>query len=252
MLPARQVDPLLQRSTTVSRRNAISKDIAAPAAVPKETAHVKQQRERGRLQTDFEIPAREDVHDLKALFSFFADSNEDINESQRLISAKGLHKLLYSIGFDISAERVKVMLNSQLSKIRDAALPNIAPESKQAAGPMWFFNHKAPETGLSCTWDTNFIDFETFLIIFSATTKKLSSEQEIKEVFSLLDDDNDGFVDVAAFRQVVHAMCPDLSEEAVTNVVAEAWIRDKKHLNLAEWLADGSISYNDFVEFWMT
>lgn len=99
------------------------------------------------------------------------------------------------------------------------------------------------------TWDTEAIHFQTFLIFYAAATKDLSVEQEMQQVFELLDDNNDGRILVSYFHQVLGVMFNHLPAENIRNLTLEARVATNENISDDEWLRNGVITYDDFVVF---
>jgi len=59
------------------------------------------------------------------------------------------------------------------------------------------------------------MSFEDFLIFYAQSFTKYSSEEEMKEVFRLLDDDGDGYVPVPRLKVVFAALKPHSSNQEV-------------------------------------
>jgi hypothetical protein len=115
--------------------------------------------------------------------------------------------------------------------------------------------------------DVRGLTYEDFVMFYALSSKDLSSEREVREAFRFLDDDFDGFVDVATMTPVlqhllgldaprVHALllkarvpAPPAARAGRSGHGAARLHADQALLSPREWLERGKLSYAEFVEF---
>jgi len=110
--------------------------------------------------------------------------------------------------------------------------------------------------------------YEDFLYFYATTTKTMSSDKELKAVFQLLDDDDDGFVLVSKMVPLVcNLMDMTVPDAQMALLVARSNFPEKntrfpprshslldKNIQYSkmtdkQWLEEGAMSYDEFVEF---
>ena len=81
------------------------------------------------------------------------------------------------------------------------------------------------------------IDFPRFLTMMARKMKDTDSEEDIMEAFKAFDNDDDGFISAAEFRQVM----TNLGEELTDKMIREADVD-----------GDGQINYEEFAKMMMS
>ena len=66
------------------------------------------------------------------------------------------------------------------------------------------------------------LTFDDFVLFYAASFKNLSSAQEMKEAFRLLDNDSDGLVEFKRVQQAMAAMQPALPADELREMMSEA------------------------------
>lgn len=82
--------------------------------------------------------------------------------------------------------------------------------------------------------------------MFSLSFKNLSSEEEFRAAFELLDDDNDGLIAVSKVVQVFSSLEPTLERNQVNELIFKAF--PEQASNFRTFFQEGSITYSDFVK----
>lgn len=102
-------------------------------------------------------------------------------------------------------------------------------------------NSQLGETGMS---------FFDFLLLYSETHKERSHISEVKEVFRLLDDDGDGYVEVSKLRCVLRGLCNGDKEKA-KQILSSAYPDrpELQHQSYREFYGSGKLSFEDFERF---
>lgn len=129
------------------------------------------------------------------------------NASPDIITAKGFDKLLQNMGLFIPGRELQQMTTSHL-----AAINAHGPSGAGGGGPSLrtFPSHldddirglagglggAAGAAAAAAAASATGFNYEQFVMFYARTTKTLSSEREMKEVFRLLDDNFDGFIEV--------------------------------------------------------
>ena len=194
------------------------------------------------------------------------------------ISARGVTKLLESVGLMLPLREVEGMLaarkaallagtpiddisgsaTSGSSSSAAAALASPVPSGASGGAGAGAAGEGGSESSFT---------YEEFLILYAECSKRLSSERELKEAFRVLDDDMDGFVSVPKLVPVVQQMV-GLSQVQAQALLAQSYVDSGASTQAAvtlgarhnadehgrpfpvdRWLLEGQLSFADFVYF---
>lgn len=173
---------------------------------------------------------------LRQLFDFFAsvkqtktnkivvqaalnndvEDDDDIKSSaEKVVSVSNLHAMFNSLGLLVPEDKVQEIIRTHSSGERRG------------------------------------ITFAEFLVFFCNLTKSRSNAYEMKEVFRLLDDDDDGFVEVFKLKHVIGGMFPELSNKQVLDLLSSAYPEDTElqHVSFRDFYKHGKLNYDGFVRF---
>jgi len=161
-----------------------------------------------------------------------------------------MQQALASIGIALDLKTIQQTLNRRHFALESGTLADDggAPPSNITIQST---NVRAPEV--------EGFTYEEFVMMYAATTKTLSSDRELREVFRLLDDDYDGFLSVpiatSIFAKLLNlnlAQTQALMLKSYDPELAADHNIDpstKRPLSKAEWITRGKMSYDEFVHF---
>jgi calcium-binding protein CML len=95
------------------------------------------------------------------------------------------------------------------------------------------------------------LSFEDFLVAYSLLTQDFSSDREMKEIFNMLDDNDDGLIEVRKLTTVFSALLPNLSRQDIVSMIQRGFISDEEN-NVREFYQEGLVNYKQFAEFFYT
>ncbi|EFJ14562.1 hypothetical protein SELMODRAFT_413463 [Selaginella moellendorffii] len=84
------------------------------------------------------------------------------------------------------------------------------------------------------------IDWTEFLVLMARKMKDADAEEDLKEAFTVLDRNRDGFITEIELKHVMHQLGESFTDEEIADMVREA-DTDK----------DGKVSYPEFVKIVM-
>jgi Ca2+-binding EF-hand superfamily protein len=165
--------------------------------------------------------------------------------NERLLSIKGMDNLLRSMGLFVPIREIQTMF-------KERKLLLLPPDAR------YKFSHS----------DIRGFSYDDFLLFYAVATKNKSTSQEIKEIFQLLDDDADGFVELQKLIPLLTNMMELPESDIIASLVASripqpiskpaypphAHSLLEVHLDQAElsdndWINDGKMSYEEFMIF---
>lgn len=95
--------------------------------------------------------------------------------------------------------------------------------------------------------DKGAISWPDFLRMLSFTSQRFDSSEEMREVFRMLDHDNDGRVEVRRLRVAIETLEPQLSVQQVTELIMNAF--PERAGSYRDFYQNGTIDFNEFVAF---
>jgi Ca2+-binding EF-hand superfamily protein len=169
--------------------------------------------------TDF-IQNRSNINDL--------DLSNPTTTIDVFIEKESIHRIFSSMGAQLSILDCKTILQLCNQKIQSS--------------------YSFSSSTASSTNDK--ISFATFLGILSEYIPSLSRMEQLKEVWSMLDEDNDGRIPLYKLRQALIAILndkndPEPTERSVDMMITECW-------PTAYSQVDRLITFHEFVEFMQT
>eukprot|EP00241_Pyramimonas_parkeae_P007584 CAMPEP_0114249688 /NCGR_PEP_ID=MMETSP0058-20121206/14286_1 /TAXON_ID=36894 /ORGANISM="Pyramimonas parkeae, CCMP726" /LENGTH=164 /DNA_ID=CAMNT_0001363271 /DNA_START=365 /DNA_END=859 /DNA_ORIENTATION=+ len=82
------------------------------------------------------------------------------------------------------------------------------------------------------------IDFPEFLLLILRSMAEGNSEQELKEMFQLFDNDKSGTLSADELRKAMRMIGEQLTDEEVEDAI-----------KLADFSDDGNVDYDEFIQF---
>ena len=119
-----------------------------------------------------------EIKEFRELFCYFAEINiNEYNTNTSVIKDVNLYHIFQSIGLDISLEECETIIMRYSSPQHQTIPPSL-----------------------------NFMDFLTF---YCHTYRDKSSHDEYKEAFRLLDDNDDGYIQVKHLKTALKGLLPN-------------------------------------------
>jgi Ca2+-binding EF-hand superfamily protein len=93
-----------------------------------------------------------------------------------------------------------------------------------------------------------------FIMFFAERWSKETSANELKEAFRVVDDDDDGFVDVSALQHVIKGLRPNDTREEHLALLNSAYPVDPnlQKVSYRTFIKEGVLDYSEFQQFLFT
>jgi Ca2+-binding EF-hand superfamily protein len=179
------------------------------------------------------------VEQLRELFNFF-----DLDGKSK-ITAGSLKQLFAEIGLTYSLAQCGAIIAKHGNAFGQDQHENKEPGGPQLAGVNSGARGGEPKGEGKKHKHNPGIAFEDFLVFFADATRSWSSAKEIKEIFRVLDDDGDGWVEVRKLKTMWRGLQPNKTAQQVMDEINTA-LQDV-HLSAND--QGRKMNFDQFVRF---